>query len=563
MRITDMNSGQNLSIGNISDILSKLNVGDVLRAQIIESAANELFLKLFDGTTVKASAMVPIDVKKGEFLDFRVKNKTDSQIFIETLKNIETEIGAQNDLKSRLSAIDIKSDQNNIEIAKALESYDLPVNKEIFTKVINCIEAFKDLSPLKAAFLASNNMGINQGNIDVLSGIVDGRIRIGQNLSDLLNSLDGINDSELYKRLEKSSTGISTSTGGRDIRDNGTQSVQLTSVVSKNISEASLNIYNTDSKLYNSNAGESFIKLLQDITGKNVMSFDRINLRDIEKLVEKGVADNILDAATTKRIMDYIKSKSDCPEGLFKDREELAGFLKNTGLNMNSDEEKYSGVTGTDKGMAEPGEDKELTHLKKAIEDMFVRLDSKSPDKDLNMKSVYRDIYEKLEAIKESLAGLNSADGEKLSNKIDNIQSSIRFMNEINSHSTYIQIPINLMDKKTSAELYILKRDSKRKKIDPENVTMYISLDTQNIGRVDSLISLNKRNLSLNVRVADKRVQNFIKDSHNELYRRLDDIGYKLVDLKCRVKSDDVNLLNVDDVIKKEIASKVSIDYKI
>ncbi len=65
MRITDMNSGQNLSIGNISDILSKLNVGDVLRAQIIESAANELFLKLFDGTTVKATAMVPIDVKKG------------------------------------------------------------------------------------------------------------------------------------------------------------------------------------------------------------------------------------------------------------------------------------------------------------------------------------------------------------------------------------------------------------------------------------------------------------------------------------------------------------------
>jgi hypothetical protein len=44
----------------------------------------------------------------------------------------------------------------------------------------------------------------------------------------------------------------------------------------------------------------------------------------------------------------------------------------------------------------------------------------------------------------------------------------------------------------------------------------------------------------------------------------LDDIGYKLVDLKCRIISEDVNLLNVNDVVNKEMAgSKVSIDCKV
>jgi hypothetical protein len=173
-------------------------------------------------------------------------------------------------------------------------------------------------------------------------------------------------------------------------------------------------------------------------------------------------------------------------------------------------------------------------------------------------------MYEKLEAIKESLKGSNSPTCESLSNKIDNIQSGIRFLNEINSHSTYIQIPINIMDKKTNGELYILKRDSKRKKIDPESVTMYISLNTCNIGKVDSLLSLTKKSISINIRVEDERVREFIKESHSELYKRLDDIGYKLVDLKCRIISEDVNLLNINDVVNKEMAgSKVSIDCKI
>jgi Cu/Ag efflux pump CusA len=94
----------------------------------------------------------------------------------------------------------------------------------------------------------------------------------------------------------------------------------------------------------------------------------------------------------------------------------------------------------------------------------FIKLDSKQIDKDINIKSVYNEMYEKLEAIKEGLRGSNSPTGESLSNKIDNIQSGIRFLNDINSHSTYIQIPINIMDKKTNCELYILKRIRSGKK---------------------------------------------------------------------------------------------------
>ncbi|GAE89972.1 hypothetical protein [Acetivibrio straminisolvens] len=46
------------------DILSKLDAGDTLRARVVDITANELLLKLFDGTLINAGAMTPVNAKR-------------------------------------------------------------------------------------------------------------------------------------------------------------------------------------------------------------------------------------------------------------------------------------------------------------------------------------------------------------------------------------------------------------------------------------------------------------------------------------------------------------------
>jgi len=62
------------------DILSRLDTGDTLRARVVDITANELLLKLFDGTLINAGTMTPIDAKKGELLDFIVKKQSEQSI---------------------------------------------------------------------------------------------------------------------------------------------------------------------------------------------------------------------------------------------------------------------------------------------------------------------------------------------------------------------------------------------------------------------------------------------------------------------------------------------------
>jgi hypothetical protein len=109
-----------------------------------------------------------------------------------------------------------------------------------------------------------------------------------------------------------------------------------------------------------------------------------------------------------------------------------------------------------------------------------------------------------------------------------------------------------------------MKKDSKKKAIDPENVTMFISLDTVNLGKIDSLLNISKKNISLNMRLENAEIINFIKQNYKDLYYRLSEKGYKLVDVKYRLHGEEANIITVKEIVKKETQSNsISIDCRL
>jgi hypothetical protein len=149
-------------------------------------------------------------------------------------------------------------------------------------------------------------------------------------------------------------------------------------------------------------------------------------------------------------------------------------------------------------------------------------------------------------------------------NKIDNISDNIRFLNEISSQNTYVQIPIQMGSHNTTGELYILKRDSKRKKINPQDATMFLSLSTQNIGQIESLVSIRKKNVSIHMRVEDNQIIELLKENYKELYLLLSEKDYKLVDIKYRLIEEQTSPLNVQKLADKYLnANSARIDYRL
>ncbi len=80
-------------------------------------------------------------------------------------------------------------------------------------------------------------------------------------------------------------------------------------------------------------------------------------------------------------------------------------------------------------------------------------------------------------------------------NMANNLESNMNFIDQLNNYSSYVQLPLSIFSKNTTGELYMLKKGSKARKLDPSNITVLISLDSNHMGRIDTLLSINRKDV--------------------------------------------------------------------
>ncbi|WP_265447776.1 flagellar hook-length control protein FliK [Acetivibrio straminisolvens] len=516
------------------DILSKLDAGDTLRARVVDITANELLLKLFDGTLINAGAMTPVNAKRGELIDFIVKNKVNNQLFLEIVKDENqnaAELDVESEIKNKLIQLGIKPDKRNMEAAAKIRANGASINAEAITKVIDAVIKFKNLTVDKAAYLVSNNIVPEEKNIKSLSMFVEGKVKLSAELLDLALSLGEIQDKNVALAILKKLDAIDySSKKSGETPDDGTSHINYEN---GKIQHSQKNGYIEDNMALKSskdNLGlESNLSQDDDATLEN--------LGNTMRHVDTGEKELL---QLKKKTVDFINNYR---ENIDKSHKKLTGLLKSL---QTPDDGKVG-----DKGNFEARDAAEV--IKKSFEKMFVKINEKVDSKEINVKEIYKDIYKKLEIVRNVLQDSNIPGKQEILNKLDNIKSNINFLNELNKHSVYFQIPLKVFDRNTTGELYILKRNNGRKRIDPQNATVFLSLNTENMGQVDSLINVNRKNVSINLRLEKDEVYDFIKENYIELYEGLLKKGYKLVDIKYRLIDEKVNLINAQEVLSKEI----------
>ena len=118
----------------------------------------------------------------------------------------------------------------------------------------------------------------------------------------------------------------------------------------------------------------------------------------------------------------------------------------------------------------------------------------------------------------------------------------------------YAQIPLRSESEHSTADLYIVKRDRGSKRIDEANATVALCIETQNLGRVESLIHIEKNDLTLRFRVETEREAKFIKSRLSEL-RALDfPAQYTLRGVSVALADEPLTLNNAARTLQREFA---------
>ena len=523
MRIDGLGSPQLINIKGLSDILGKLNVGEKLEVQIIKIEGNELTLRLPNGQNVSATTVVPLDLTLGDFLNIAVKSKIDNQIIFQTIANTNEQFKFK-DVGDTLMSLKLPTDERNIEIGRALANQHLPLNIENFKAIINVLGAFENIDIDKAVFIVANNIqSIPQGK-ELLDKFENNKANIGRSISTLIQLMaSNLSENDLdtiFLNFEKAAV-------SKSIEDN-TKYIQ-------NMINNYTGTQEEDDKL-----AEMFVKqsIVQSSNAKDTTE-DILNNKFSNNKLE-----HLLKKEDNKELFQFIAQKLSLEEKIINflnDKSSIDKFIHVFSKENPAIFQRLSSSNSKDS----------IEKVKNFFKDIENNIKSGSIKNEINVNKLYNNLEMKLEVIENHLEQYNALGSEKIGHLVRDIKSEISFIKNIDNMFNFYQLPIGINQNNTTVDMYILKNSREHRVIDPDNATLFLSLNTQNLGQVEILMHVRDKVVSFNFRLEDDKTIDFFEKRHDILENILLSKGYTTGKTKFVLSTKATNMVNFGHIARE------------
>ncbi len=539
-----------ISSGNtsgVNDLVSRLDKGDVISAKVLETSQDEVVLRLSDGTILKAGTVKDTGLKAGDLVTLSVKSRSETSIILEIVTELSPHVKAGSDkLRKLLESLGIEPDEMNLKLASELLIYNRELNADDMAKASDLIRSSDVLDPEKAAFIVSNKIDPTGLDHEMLVRLLDGELKLGQLLESLAKALELLTENKSAEQTVMSSDkdagpSVSASATAVDITDiTAEQSVAVSS-------------QDPGSALTTEHAAAA---VPDNVVTKSSTSAETAKTGISQETMPGTATDASIDGTDALQIQ---QTASEDPDRLSDDPAhaslQLSGTKSNTEkasqggaargvsediptVSLISDVGRKTTAAADREASADEDSEKNVSaaKIKSSIEGLFVRLNNKLSSDDIGTVKMGNRIGRLLadaEALVRSPQFSSSSAAENAARVLSLVTETIRMIELLNSYQVlYYQLPVNLGGETGTAELYVMKRKQGRKKIDPHDTVIFLSLDTLNMGRVETLLDVKGQGIGMDLRTESQAVSDFIRNNITSLYSSISESGYKLVNVK-------------------------------
>ncbi|OGO78019.1 MAG: hypothetical protein A2Y23_13625 [Clostridiales bacterium GWB2_37_7] len=521
MRIT---AQQQLNIKpQLADFLSKLEVGDTIKGKLVELLGQSISIKTASGQVFTAALMQSVELKPGQVVELNINSITEQGIFAELkTENQKTILNEDAKLQQLLKQMDIKPEENNLQAAKLLLKFNMSVTKENITNLINTQKSMESLAKgdaPKAIALLQSELNINNTEVTKLVKIA---AALEPQSKEILKALqmnkempvvevkalqNEANDAEPKPQVLPKQAEV------RRTMDNGPKAVlqQLAAEVTKQGIEQ--DIVSQEPRLE---------KLINTIT----KVFEAVSQAKPEQAAYMLSKELKITPAIVKAIVDNKNGENMLSK-------QLEGFEKL--------------VEALERNQVD------VKEMKQELKKLFIKPELLQ-DKEQVTKN-FKDIV-KLGTKLESLIREQGLENQLDTSVLQDAKNNMDFIKNINTNINYIQIPLDITDNKTTAEIYVFNDKKKSKAINPENATILIALDLNKLGHIESLISVVKKNVSITFKVEKEDFKKIINNTVEALKQALEARGYSLNPLKLIDIEEKFNLLELEELTNMDLGQR-------
>jgi hypothetical protein len=539
MRITTQ--GQIAAMPQLAELLSNLEVGDTVKGKLIEMLGQSISIKTASGQTLTAALQKAVDLMPGQAVELIINSITAEGIFAELkTENQKTPIGDDSKLQQLLQQMDIKSTESSIQAAKLLIKYNMPVTKENVITLLNTQKSIESLAQgdtPKAIALLQSELNINNTEITKLvkqAAVLEPQsqqilkalqIKVepvaNEAKSNIQNELEQIKTNQTENILE-----VSKKQGEvqKPIENNPKAAMQqLAAEVEAEISKPEAVKQNMIKQ-----EGQKFDKLIDTI----IKAFETVSQTKPEQAAYMLSKDIKITPATVKAIVDNTMGEN-----------KLSKQLEST-LKL---------VETLEKNQVD------VKEIKQELKDLFLK-----PELLQNKEEVIESLKDigKLGAKLETLIKEQGLDHKVDTSVLQDVKGSIDFVKNVNANINYVQIPIQMNEKNTTAEIYVFNNKKRSKSVNPENATILVALDLEKLGHIESLITVDKKNVNITFKVEEEGFKKVISKSSEALRLSLEARGFRLNPLKIIDMKEKFNLLELEELIRID-NTQLHVDIKV
>ena len=184
--------------------------------------------------------------------------------------------------------------------------------------------------------------------------------------------------------------------------------------------------------------------------------------------------------------------------------------------------------------------------------------------RDVDVGKMAQSIRDQLEWTSQALSRMDGDAAAAMRPMLQDATAAMRLFNQVSTYQAFVQVPLQINGQDARGELYVMKRKGSRGRIDASDFTLFLALDTEHLGHMETLAHARNRQVTLQFRVPDETVQELLRDLKPTLYEGLEKKGFRLVDLKVRTsKEEPISVLTALKAAEEQLGRTGGVDVRL
>lgn len=538
VKVTDSgNKGERLM--RLQNEIRNLKPGQTIQGTVVSRNGNSVQIELAQDFAINAKIDKSVSLALGQMMSFEVKSNSSSFM---SLAPLYTNTANTATILRALTAAGLPETSANIEMVAKMMEEGMPIDKDSILNMSRMLLDFPGQNPTSIIQMTRLELPVTLENIEqfeqyqnanhqILGSAETIMEELPQTFTALVNEGQGERALAFYSAVieiftdggEEDGTVTLQQNGENAVLPEGASQTASQTQTAENQAQTAGNVENAaaeeSAQLANALPGdlpEGASKEGQAVNTAAAVLEDGVQETAQESVLSKGQWERLGDALRDLGADEQTAAQVKSGELPAKEVLQLIRHLLNGAQRKDAPEPALQRLLGGN-------EFKEL--LKDQISRQWM-IEPKDVADKKQVEQLYERIREQTARLSQVLENAGKGDAP-VARSVQNLQSNVDFMNQMNHLYTYVQLPLKMLGNNAHGDLYVYTNKRNLAAKDGQ-VSALLHLDMEHLGPLDVYVTMKDKQVSTNFTVMDESVLDLIGENIEILNKRLESRGYSL-----------------------------------